>query len=331
MKTVRNGSGVGCHVSGVTCHVSRVTCHVSGVTCHVSGEPQASRITPHAPRSISDHSLSTIHCPLPERAFTLIELLVVITIMGLLAALAMPAFNKLKPNVMAAATQKLLTDVGRARQLAIAQHTTVLMVFVPPGFWTNDAAAYNALTPNEVSKAQKLWDKQMVGYTFVSLRSIGDQPGQSTLRYLDSWRTLPEGTFIPWQKFFGPAQSYFTNSSLGPGLSFTGGPFNWTNAIPFPSETAPRGGAPQHWVWMPYIGFNYLGQLVDASGQPTGRNELIPLSQGNVLFTRDSTRASTQGVPGIQETPPGNTTNTFNVINIDWLTGRARVERQEVF
>jgi len=32
----------------------------------------------------------------------------------------------------------------------------------------------------------------------------------------------------------------------------------------------------------------------------------------------------------VRESPPGNTTNAFNVVNIDWLTGRARLERQEV-
>jgi prepilin-type N-terminal cleavage/methylation domain-containing protein len=267
------------------------------------------------------------HC-----AFTLIELLVVIAIMGLLAAIAVPTLTKFKPNVTAAATQRLLTDVNRARQLAISQHTTVYMVFVPTNYF-NDPA-YAVLTQpqyiTELSKAQKLWDKQMIAYTFISLRSVGDQPGRPTPRYLDTWRTLPEGTYIAAVKFqrFQPSiyLDIYTNSATLPAFRVFG--FRTNNLIPFPSETAPSFAG--HWVTLPYIAFNYLGELVDATGQPTGQNELIPISQGAVLVPRDSHRAPMQGPPSITESPTGNTTNSFNLINIDWLTGRARVEHQEV-
>ncbi len=75
-------------------------------------------------------------------AFTLIELLVVIAIIGLLAAMVGPTLNNFrKGDAMQAATRLMLDAVARARQLAISQHTTVFMVFVPAGFW-NDVA-YN--------------------------------------------------------------------------------------------------------------------------------------------------------------------------------------------
>src|SRR5579862_1526931 len=62
-------------------------------------------------------------------AFTLVELLVVISVMGLIAALAVPALKNLgKSNVQTSAVRQLLDDIGRARQLAISQHTTVYMV-----------------------------------------------------------------------------------------------------------------------------------------------------------------------------------------------------------
>src|SRR6266566_7565952 len=93
----------------------------SRFTFHVS------RTTHHAPRST------------PRPAFTLIELLVVISIVGLLAGLAVPVVNNFKPNVVAGATRQLLDDVARARQYAISQRTTVFMVFVPTNFW-NDGA-----------------------------------------------------------------------------------------------------------------------------------------------------------------------------------------------
>jgi hypothetical protein len=35
-------------------------------------------------------------------------------------------------------------------------------------------------------------------------------------------------------------------------------------------------------------------------------------------------------LPSFSELPPGNTTNGFNVVYIDWLTGRARALQQEV-
>src|SRR5947199_9009360 len=93
-----------------------------------------SRSTLHAPRS-------TLHAA----AFTLIELLVVISIVGLLAGLAVPVVNNFKPNVVAGATRQLLDDVARARQYAISQRTTVFMVFVTTNVWA-DAASPTSFT-----------------------------------------------------------------------------------------------------------------------------------------------------------------------------------------
>ena len=41
-----------------------------------------------------------------------------------------------KSNAALSASRQMLDAVGRARQLAIANHTTVYMVFVPANFWT---------------------------------------------------------------------------------------------------------------------------------------------------------------------------------------------------
>src|SRR5271154_6127254 len=102
--------------------------------------------------------------------FTLVELLTVIAIVGILVGLVVPALKNVNNgNATASATRQLLDDVARARQLAISQHTTVYMVFVPTNFWGNNPNTYlSTLTPAQSTAATNLCDKQLTGYTFVS-------------------------------------------------------------------------------------------------------------------------------------------------------------------
>lgn len=258
--------------------------------------------------------------------FTLIELLVVIAIIGILAAIAGPTLNALKPNVTAAATQQLLGDVGRARQLAISERTTVYMVFVPTNFY-DPSGAYGRLPQSEKQRADRLLDKQLIGYNFVALRSLGDQPGAATPKYLSSWRTLPEGTFIPLWKFYTPQPlGYTAITNFAAMQTYFIQPFPWTNTIPFPSEMAALAPGAQPYAPVPYIAFNYQGQLL------SGRDEIIPLARGSASFGRDpGDRSATKRAPTFIENPPGNSTNSsFNLVYIDKLTGRARAIRQEV-
>jgi prepilin-type N-terminal cleavage/methylation domain-containing protein len=258
-----------------------------------------------------------------SRAYTLLELLTVIAIMGIIAALAVPTLRGLKPNAKVAATRDLLDAVGRARQLAISQRTPVYMVFLSSNFWTSVPAP-------QMGTVQPLLDKQLIGYAFVSLRSVGDQPGRHYPRYLSPWRTLPQGAYIPPEKFWVPPGNPWptpilrlTNTSLAALLPIP--QFSMTNNIPFPTESNPVTNSP---VTLSYIAFDGTGQLI--SGVP-GQPELIPVSEGNVTFARDAnTKLALPGLPQATEVPAGNTVDNYSLVYIDRLTGRAHVERRKV-
>jgi prepilin-type N-terminal cleavage/methylation domain-containing protein len=263
-------------------------------------------------------------------AFTLIELLVVIAILGILAGLAVPALKNIgKSEGNVSAARQLLDDVGRARQLALANRTTVYMVFVPMNFWVISGSPppnpwFNSLTPAAQAAATNLCDQQLSGYTFMANGGIGDQPGRHLWHYLAPWQTLPEGTFIAQQKFTNSFNIYDPISQVPYPILV----FNYTNTIPFPTETntaavTPAPGLP----WLPYIAFNYLGQLTTDGVNPATRDEYLPLAHGSVADAADANKVLFFAPPVVKEIPPGNSTNlAYNIVHIDALTGRAVLE-----
>ena len=283
-------------------------------------------------------------------------MLMVISIIGIIAALSVPVIKNFgKTDVTVSASRQLLDDIGRARQLAMSQRTTVYMVFVPTNFWNLPGGGQNSPWLPAVQKSgqtntfQDLLGMQLTGYSYLAYGALGDQPGQHTWHYLAPWQSLPDGTFIPLWKFANPNGSTTTPFSFSDPVNtsyyFNINQFSYGGAFPFPSTNvapylAQDGGS---WPSLPYIAFNYMGQLSDysgnmlsaadqASGQDYDRDFAgggvdIPLAQGAVTYGIDANRVFQMGPPGITETPPGNSTNiAYNVIHIDPLTGRATLE-----
>ena len=268
-------------------------------------------------------------------AFTLIELLVVIGIIGVLAAMVGPTLIGFsKGDAMLAANRMMLDGVARARQLAISQHTTVYMVFVPTNYWADVAYASSPnLTLADRTAATNLAEKQLVGFNFVTLRSLADQPGKNTVRYLSSWQTLPDKAFIAQWKF--NLDIYSSNNIIdanNPLQPYQVRGFNVTRSIPFPLPETKAYTVAQPYVPLPFIAFDYQGHLISTPPGAEADGEFIPLAHGSVAPARDSvTRRPILDTPSIQEQPSGNSTNSsFNLVHIDQFSGRARLERQQV-
>jgi hypothetical protein len=272
---------------------------------------------------------------------------VVIAILGILAGLSVPAIKQLgKSNISTSATQQMLDDVGRGRQLAISQRTTVYMVFVPTNFfnaqfWTslnNIASAADRATA--LKTATNLIESQLSGYTFIASGRLGDQPGRHDWHYLAGWQSLPEGNFISAPKFglvsgqvgaFHHISQWETDNAGQLDFWRNLPPWNQTGvycftniSVPFPTEQSPQ-------FLLPCIAFDHQGRLVSETYDGDSfHHAYIPLAQGSVGYAYDA--KSKQPVPtalkntDITESPAGNSTSiSYNVIDVDPLTGRARL------
>jgi prepilin-type N-terminal cleavage/methylation domain-containing protein len=254
-----------------------------------------------------------------RRAFTLIELLVVIAVIGILAAIGVPALKGMGGTTsIAAATRQLMDDLSYARLKAINERTTVYVVFVGP-------TILNApWTPEERREVSKHANLQYTSYALFTRRSLGDQPGTTTPRYITDWRTLPEGTLIPTNKF---DMLKALDLNLRENETLVNRPFYYgnqgTDLIPFPTATGRE-------IPLPFIAFDYQGRLKQPPSVALMHDVIVPISKGSVIYPQEDPNApeGNLGAAEVIETPKGNYTNN-PAIFIDWLTGRARVVNPE--
>jgi prepilin-type N-terminal cleavage/methylation domain-containing protein len=256
-----------------------------------------------------------------EKAFTLLELLIVVGIIGILTALGLPAIKGLtQTNVNVAAHRQMLDDINYARLRAINDRSTVFIVFLPSD---SSLRSLRNAEPPQILVADKNRLENLIptgefsSYAIVSSRTVGDQPGRPTPRYLTGWRQLPQGMIFSTYKFNNPA-SQTADDRLRPfGLA----------SVPFPSsQSAPR--------LMPAIGFNSRGQLIsgrDGAGRlVSGGNvdEVIALIRGTIFFPLNNQGEYRLNIPpDLQTIPPNPRINDdYHFIRINWLTGRAQVE-----
>jgi prepilin-type N-terminal cleavage/methylation domain-containing protein len=246
------------------------------------------------------------------KAFTLLELLIVIAIMGILASIGLPALRGLgQSNRIAAVNRQLLDDMAYARMRALNDRSEVYVVFVPP---TNIFHHFTGQTDPAVrQQLTNLVSGQYRSYAVISMRTVGDQPGQSTPRYLTGWKSLPEGMlFAPHQFDPRPAVQNLVNEyqrSLP------------RKYFPFPnSRTFPNSNNEQ--LWLPYIGFNSQGQLL---GQ---RDEAVGISRGSIFYPKNNSGQYVATGPDLVLTPPRGQDAQY--VRINWVTGRAQSELPEL-
>jgi len=256
----------------------------------------------------------------PKGTVTLLGTLAVI---GVLSATAIPTFRGYKADPLVAASRQLLNVLALARERAIADHTTVFVVFVPP--LDNLRPELRAELPP--ADLQHLTAGQYVGYALYEKRGTGDQPGNGVPHYLTEWQTLPAGTAIAPQKFgdgIEPMAQHNTN-----GLYPT---FDYVNSgkIYFNPQ---NGQYPSGFSSFPTVAFDYQGRLASRWESWHGFDCVIPLTRGHVnLLSPTGRMEPNASLPVVSATftedPAGNWNTVKTHVVIDGPTGRARLVRQ---
>ena len=281
-----------------------------------------------------------------NRAFTLIELLVVVTIIGLMAALSMPALKGFgQGNLVNSVTRQLTDDLTYARNRAISDRCNVYVMFITSDIVTNSnvrlflnglSQSASVLPSVEQSRflasSKQLWtnlvQQQYTAYAIYADRTVGDQPSQKRPRYLTEWKTLPDGVMIHPDKLtnnFTSSRWIYLKTNATP-IQVEN---NWVQSpltqldFHFPSARGPE-------LSFPCIAFNHRGELVfpyvePGSTTPTLMNvppefnyEVIPLIKASGFYP-------TPGVP-VEITPMASLDREpLMRLRIDGKTGKVSV------
>ncbi len=189
-----------------------------------------------------------------------------------------------------------------------------------------NATAFSQLDSNNLVRADNLLSGQYTSYALFARGQLGDQPGQPTTKYLGGWKALPDGVMIAPDQYFPLKPAPFITNSVGEGLEIK--PFDQTNKFPFPVvELAPLISPLFN---LPFIAFNSEGRPVHYDGTPYSQDVVISLTRGSIFYSRDKDGKLLRTAADVVETPVNEGKDNFNLIRIDRLTGRAKLERREL-